>query len=375
MGSVVTFYSIALPELSLASALGSMSMQAAVPSPPMLLHPNINQALGKLLTIGGEATAEAMSEEWENGIRKADDELRTTMATLADEKATEQALLATLRKHLDETADGVVSPEIVHTVYMRCCGSSSDEVKQIFAPAAIVLLAERRLLSARLHAGVIACCIASNAIAPLKSCIRWMPDLPEHVQIRILKYFISEVSCEVLAQQASTTQGTAQIEAHEKSAKGKKAKKKEKTPPPRNVEAVRDQLIALVFSAAHNHSFLLPCLQELNETEVYRIFRVLHFWLVRHSEMNDKHLKLAAQRRGPSHAQALEWAAAMMDACFAGLVQSPAAIALMTDLRRLVDEQVALCEALHSLEMYKHMDKGSSPVPDVPSYSVELLHL
>ena len=86
----------------------------------------------------------------------------------------------------------------------------------------------------------------------------------------------------------------------------------------------------------------------MTEDDTHSLLRVLHWWLVQHSEMATRAATLAARGAGPTHAQALDWTAMLLDACFGSVVLSPTTGAIAADLKRLVDEQVALCEVTDS---------------------------
>jgi len=375
VGSEVYVHSLALPTLSLASAIASREVADA--DTPMVVHADLMATLN----IGASPTEKAIQKRWESCVKGPDATLREAVLALQDPKLTgsEEEFLASVQAHI--TRD--TPPQVVRAVCDRCCGApvgDDEEVdaSPIFAPRAIALLAKKSLLSARLHPAVIPRCIAAGALGLLLLCLRRMPDLPEHMLVRLLHFFGSEVGDEALERfYAEESKGTAREKGEKPKKKGAQKGAQKGAEPRINTEALRDQLIARLLTVPYNNSFLLPSMQAmLSESDVHRVMRVLHWWLMQHSEMASAATLLAAKGRGPTHAQALDWTAVLLDACFGSVVLSPATASIAAELKHVVDSQVALCEALHTLEEFRHIAKGGlNLAPTVPEYCVEALML
>jgi len=366
-GSEVHLQAIELPPLSLASAMGSMVGEGQ--NPPMVCEPSLTDALGEGLELNAKFESTEANDSWESGVKPENESLGKMIKVMASEKScpNEKKLMAKLEEHCTSSND--IPPEMVNVICERCCGPSAvngEEINTspIFAPKALSLLAKRGLLSARLHGNVLPRCMASGSIALLIVCIRHMPDLPEHMLVTILRFFATEVQDSVLEAYH------AELSSSDKKQKNAKSVKR------CNVTVIRERLIARCMHVPCNSGFLVPCLQEqLKEEDILRIFHVLHWWLVQYNEATSVATSLSKKGKGPTHSQSLDWTSMMLDACFGSVVLSAATSAVAEELKRLIDEQVSLCEALHNLEEFRGISKGAMPIPAVPEYSVEVLYM
>jgi len=368
--SQVYLQTMPLPRLSLASAMGSLARGTA--APPMVLQADLASALGDGMQISSEKMDQnAVSERWEAAVKADNDTLSQVIDEMQNPKTTEKKLLSKLEDHLasGSSDEEHIPMHMVSALCDRCCGPNQEAGKQvdsspIFAPKVLGMLIKKGLVSARLHSNVIPRCIASGAIGVLVLCLRHTPDLPEHTLVRVIRYFASEVSDKILEQYHA-----------ESFAEGKKQKKAKSSKC--NPNAVRERLIARCLGVKCSSGFLVPCLQSnLSEADIHMVLRVLHWWLVQYNEAASQATSVAHKGRGPTHAQCLDWTAMMLDACFGSVVLSTSTAAIAAELKKLVDEQVALCEALHSLEEFRRITKGAATlIPAVPEYSVEVLYL